>query len=122
MPDFKVFAARYSICQHKLELATGMANLEDTNRYGGTALIPAAQNGHLKIMRILLGIAINVDHVNNLTWIALLEAVIPDDGGLVFQSIGGLLPDAGADPKIADKDGVTPLAHEKSRGLYGVRA
>jgi uncharacterized protein len=101
----------------KLILATGKANLEDTNRYGGTALIPAAHHGHLETVRILLSTAINVDHVNNLTWTALLEAVILGDGGPVYQRIVGLLLDAGADPKIADRDGVTPLAHAKSRGF-----
>ena len=121
-PDFKVFAARHSICQHKLIHAAGKANLEGTNRYGGTALIPAAQNGHLKIVRILSGTAINIDHVSNPAWTALPEGVIPGDGGPACQSIAGLLLDAGADPKIADKDGITPLAHEKSRGLYGARA
>jgi uncharacterized protein len=101
----------------KLILATGKANLGDTNRYGGTALIPAAHHGHLETVRILLGTAINIDHVNNLTWTALLEAVILGDGGPVHQRIVGLLLDAGADPKIADRDGVTPLAHAKSRGF-----
>lgn len=101
----------------KLILATGKANLEDTNRYGGTALIPAAHHGHLETVRILLGTAINIDHVNNLTWTALLEAVILGDGGPVYQRIVGLLLDAGADPKIADRDGVTPLAHAKLRGF-----
>lgn len=101
----------------KLILATGKPNLGDTNRYGGTALIPAAHHGHLETVSILLGTAINIDHVNNLTWTALMEAVILGDGGPVYQGIVGLLLDAGADPKIADRDGVTPLVHAKSRGF-----
>ncbi len=101
----------------KLILATGKANLRDTNRYGGTALIPAAHHGHPETVRLLLATAIDVNHVNNLGWTALLEAVILGDGGPVYQEIVELLLAGGADAGIADKDGVTPLAHAKSRGF-----
>ena len=57
------------------------ANLRDTNRYGGTALIPAAHHGHPETVRMLLGTDIDIDHVNRLGWTALLEAVILGDGG-----------------------------------------
>jgi ankyrin repeat protein len=101
----------------KLILATGNANLRDTNRYGGTALIPAAHHGHAETVRLLLDTAIDVNHVNNLGWTALLEAVILGDGGPAYQEIVKLLLAGGADAGIADKDGVTPLAHAKSRGF-----
>lgn len=101
----------------KLILAAGKANLRDTNRYGGTALIPAAHHGHPQTVRLLLDTAIDVDHVNNLGWTALLEAVILGDGGLVYQEIVNLLLAGGANAEIADKDGVTSLAHAKSRGF-----
>ncbi len=101
----------------KLIVATGKANLRDTNRYGGTALIPAAHHGHPETVRLLLDTAIDVDHVNNLGWTALLEAVILGDGGPVYQEIVKLLLAGGADAGIADKDSVTPLAHAKSRGF-----
>jgi ankyrin repeat protein len=101
----------------KLILATGKANLRDTNRYGGTALIPAAHHGHPETVRLLLNTAIDVDHVNNLGWTALLEAVILGDGGTVYHEIVKLLLEGGADAMIADKDGVTPLAHAKVRGF-----
>lgn len=96
-------------------LATGKADLGDTNRYGGTALIPAAHHGHPDTVRILLATDINVDHVNNLGWTALLEAVILGDGGPVYQEIVGLLVEAGA-KNIADRDGKTPLDHARSSG------
>jgi len=100
----------------KAILATGRANLRDTNRYGGTALIPAADKGHPETVRILLATDIDVDHVNNLGWTALLEAVLLGDGGPVHQEIVGLLVDAGA-KNIADKDGVTPLQHARFKGF-----
>ena len=39
----------------RMILDTGRANVKDTNRYGGTALIPAAHHGHPGAVRILLG-------------------------------------------------------------------
>ncbi|MGD9915071.1 MAG: ankyrin repeat domain-containing protein, partial [Rhizobiaceae bacterium] len=80
----------------KLILATGRANLKDTNRYGGVALIPAAHHAHPETVRILLATDIDIDHVNDLGWTALIEAVILGDGGPVYQEIVGLLVDAGA--------------------------
>jgi uncharacterized protein len=68
----------------KLILATGKANLADTNRYGGNAIIPASHHGHLETVRILLAAGIDVNHVNNLGWTALIEAVILGDGGPVY--------------------------------------
>lgn len=101
----------------RLILATGKANLRDTNRYGGVALIPAVHHGHPSTVRILLDTDIDIDHVNNLGWTALIEAVILSDGGPVHQEIVGLLVDAGADREIADRDGVTPLEHARRRGF-----
>jgi hypothetical protein len=105
----------------KLILATGKANLDDTNRYGGTALIPAAHHGHPSTVRILLGTGIDINHVNGLGWTALLEAVILSDGGPVHQEIVGLLVDAGA-RNMADKDGKTPLDHARARGFSEMAA
>jgi len=97
-------------------LATGRANLADTNRYGGTALIPAAHHGHPETVRMLLGTAIDIDHVNDLGWTALLEAVILGNGGPVYLEIVGLLVDAGA-RDIPDSEGVTALRHAERRGF-----
>ncbi len=102
-------------------LATGKADLRSTNRYGGTALIPAAHHGHPETVRILLDTAIDIDHVNNLGWTALLEAVILGDGGPVYQEIVGLLVDAGA-KNIPDRNGTAPLAHVEARGHFEIAA
>jgi ankyrin repeat protein len=87
-----------------------------TNRFGGTALIPASERGHVEMVRALLETDIEVDHVNRLGWTALLEAVILGDGGPAHQEIVQLLVDAGADRGIADGDGVTALEHARERG------
>lgn len=105
----------------KMILASGRANLKDNNRYGGTALIPAADKGHPSTVRILLEAGVDIDHVNNLGWTALMEAVILGDGGQTYQEIVGILVDAGAQ-QIPDRDGVTPLEHARRLGFAEIAA
>lgn len=96
---------------------TAGANLRSVNRYGGTGLIPAAHHGHPDIVRELLKTSIDVDHVNRLGWTALLETVILSDGGPIHTEILKLLIEAGANVDLADREGVTPLAHAEKRGF-----
>jgi ankyrin repeat protein len=94
-----------------------------TNRFGGIALIPAAERGHVEVVRYLLTESdVDVDHVNNLGWTALLEAIILSDGGRAHQEIVALLIEHGADVDLADRDGVTPLAHARARGYDAIAA
>ena len=89
-----------------------------TNRFGGTALIPASERGHVEVVRELLtNTDVDVDHVNNLGWTALLEAIVLSNGDERHQQVVQLLVDHGADITIGDKDGVTPLEHARSRGF-----
>ncbi|WP_425341272.1 ankyrin repeat domain-containing protein [Brevibacillus borstelensis] len=100
----------------KLAIEAG-ADPKLTNRYGGTALIPAAERGHVEVVEELLAHSgVDVNHVNNLGWTALMEAIVLSDGGEAHQKIVQLLINHGADVTIPDKDGVTPLAHAKKRG------
>ncbi len=86
------------------------------NRYGGNALIPACERAHIEAIKVLLTTPIDVNHINNLGWTCLLEIVILGDGGPRHQEAARLVLDAGADPNIADKDGVSPRAHALKRG------
>jgi uncharacterized protein len=87
-----------------------------TNRFGGISIIPASERGHVEIVRELLTRTdINVNHVNNLGWTALLEAIILSNGDKAHQQIVQILVDHGADVNLADKDGVTPLQHASER-------
>ncbi len=102
-------------------LIAAHADTKLTNRYGGTALIPAAERGHVEIVKILLTQTdVDVDHINNLGWTALLEAIVLSDGGIEHQQIVQLLVDHGADVNIPDKDGVTPLQHARARGFKAI--
>ncbi|WP_328332883.1 MULTISPECIES: ankyrin repeat domain-containing protein [unclassified Streptomyces] len=99
------------------ELLPAGPDLTLRNRFGGIALIPASERGHVDYVRALLRETdIDVDHVNNLGWTALLEAVILGDGGPAHQEIVGLLLTAGATPGLPDGDGVTALTHAEQRG------
>ncbi|MEK4660801.1 ankyrin repeat domain-containing protein [Priestia sp. FSL H7-0729] len=89
-----------------------------TNRYGGTALIPASEHGYVEVVQELLTqTSVNVDHVNQLGWTALLEAIILNDGNARQQETIQLLIDHGADVNIPDRDGVSPLSHAKKKGF-----
>ena len=79
-------------------------------------IIPASDRGHVDLVRALLETDIDVDHVNNLGWTALLEAVILGDGGEAHTEIVRMLVEAGADTSIADREGVTALEHARERG------
>ena len=99
------------------EVLRARPNLGATNRYGGVALIPASDRGHVDYVRALLETDIDVDHVNNLGWTALLEAVILGDGGAGAHRDRA---DAARRPaptrSIADREGVTALEHARERG------
>jgi uncharacterized protein len=94
-----------------------------TNRFGGISIIPASERGHVEIVRELLTRTdINVNHVNNLSWTALLEAIVLSNGGKAHQQIVQLLVDYGADVNLADRDGVTPLQHARERGFTEIES
>ena len=86
------------------------------NRFGGVSLIPASERGHVDYVRRVVLTDINVNHVNNLGWTALLEAVILGDGSAPYQEIVQILLDAGARADLADRDRVTALQHARRSG------
>ncbi|MGZ5404612.1 MAG: ankyrin repeat domain-containing protein, partial [Nocardioides sp.] len=91
-------------------------DLTIVNRYGGVSVIPASERGHVGYVRRVVQTAIDVNHVNQLGWTALLEAVILGDGGRDHQEIVRILLAAGADSTIPDGDDITPLEHARTKG------
>ena len=87
-----------------------------TSPYDGTALIAAAHLGHVEVVRRLIAAGAPLDHINNLHWTAVMEAVVLGDGGSDHQAVLDALLDAGADRTIADREGLTPLDHARFRG------
>jgi uncharacterized protein len=100
----------------KAAIALGNKASNITSPYDGTALIAAAHLGHDEVVRILIENGAPLNHVNNLGWTALIETVILGDGGPRHQKTVEHLVKAGADKTIADRNGLTPLAHAQQRG------
>ena len=100
----------------RLLLARGASAKLVTSRYDGTALIAAAHLGHDGVVRQLIQAGAPLDHVNNLHWTALIEAVVLGDGGARHQAVVQALLAAGASTRLADREGHTPLALARSRG------
>lgn len=92
------------------------------NRYGGLSIIPASERGHVEYVRRVAQTPIDINHVNDLGWTALLEAVILGDGSRPYQEIVRLLLAAGADRSIGDREGVTALEHARRKGQDRVAA
>jgi uncharacterized protein len=99
-----------------LLLAMGASAKLVTSRYDGTALIAAAHLGHDGVVRQLIAAGAPLDHVNNLHWTALIEAIVLGDGGARHQATVRALLDAGASTNLADAQGRTPLALARARG------
>jgi hypothetical protein len=97
-------------------LAHGASAKLVTSRYDGTALIAAAHLGHDGVVRQLIAAGAPLDHVNNLHWTALIEAIVLGDGGVRHQATVEALLRAGASTQLTDRSGQTPLALARARG------
>lgn len=94
-----------------LLLSLGASASNITSPYDGTALIAAAHLGHHEVVKSLITAGAPLDHINNLGWTALIEAVILGDGGPDHIETVRALVTAGADKSIPDREGITPLQH-----------
>ncbi|GAA2893811.1 ankyrin repeat domain-containing protein [Microbacterium esteraromaticum] len=98
-------------------MAEAGADLKRLTRMGGNGLTPAAEKGHLEVVRYLLeNTRINVNLTNNLGWTALIETIILGDGGPVRQQIVELLLAHGAKPGMPDPWGTSPADLARERG------
>ena len=104
----------------KLALKLGGDPTQVTSLYDGTSLIAAAHLGHAEVVRILCEAGAPLDHVNNLGWTALLEAVILGDGSEKYVETVGHLLKHQANRNLADRNGVTPLQHAKADGYRDI--
>ncbi|KAA1400503.1 ankyrin repeat domain-containing protein [Aeromicrobium ginsengisoli] len=109
-----------SVAMAKVVL-TADPDLTIRNRFGGLSHIPASERGHADyVAYVLEHTDIEVDHINDLGWTALLEAVILGKGTRPWQRIVESLVDHGADVSIADSAGVTPLEHARRHGFVTI--
>ncbi len=105
-----------SVPMGRLLLRAG-ADLTLKNRFGGLSPIPASERGHVEYVRWVVGTDVDLDHVNDLGWTALLEAVVLGDGGRRHRQVARALLEAGADPTITDRQGRTAAQLARDRGL-----
>lgn len=103
------------ILKYLIEHAEPNQNI--VNRYGGNALIPAAEKGHLNNVKLLLldGKA-DIDHQNNFGYTALIEAVALTDGSVLYQQIVQELLAHNANKELRDNSGKTALDYAKEMG------
>jgi len=100
---FMVIAATLIYLKSKL-LLPASPDLTIRNRFGGVSVIPASERGHVDYVRRVVKTDIDVNHVNDLGWTAMLEAIVLGDGstpyqeivGILLESLADLLPRAGA--------------------------
>ncbi|NLB20951.1 MAG: tetratricopeptide repeat protein [Clostridium sp.] len=90
-------------------------DIKSSNRFGGTVLLPSSEKGYLKTVEVGLDAGVPVNHVNDLMWSALQEAVILGNGGYLYRDILRRLIDAGADVNLKDNDGKNVLDYAKER-------
>src|SRR4051812_46336792 len=104
----------------KLALAGGASAKNITSRYDGTALIAAAHLGHADAVKLLIDAKAPLNHVNNLGWTALMEAIVLGNGDANHTATVRVLVEAGTDVNVADKQGATPLQHARRRGYVEI--
>jgi uncharacterized protein len=101
-----------------LEIGCSPGNV--TSRYDGTALIAAAHLGHVEVVDILIAAGAPLDHVNNLSWTALIESIVLGNGGTRHTATLRSLINAGASVNIPDGRGQSPLTLARARGFGGM--
>lgn len=103
----------YAAAQGKTEILSyilqhATPNQTVYNRFGGNAIIPAAEKGHLENVKLLLKDGkVDINHQNDYGYTALIEAVALRDGSKVYQQIVSELLKNGADKTLKDNSGRT---------------
>jgi uncharacterized protein len=93
------------------------ADVESKDSFNGTGLIRAADRGHADIAGRLVQADIKINHINNLGWTALHEAIILGNGSRRYVDTVRVLIAAGADLGMPSQhDQITPLQHATSKG------
>jgi len=104
----------------ELTLRNG-ADVDAKDSFNGTGLIRAADRGHWDVAGRLIVAGVEIDHVNNLGWTALHEAIILGDGSERYVDTVRVLVAAGADVELrSERDGIAPLDHASSRGYDAI--
>lgn len=115
-----IAAVRDDVEMVRIGIAGGGSAKNVTSPYQGTALIAAAHLGHVEPVRALIAAGAPLDHVNNLGWTALIEAIVLGDGGPRHVQIVRDLVNAGANVDLPDRQRVTPLSLAERRNFGAI--
>lgn len=100
---------RYSSSPGSPRLKASVPDLSVLNRYGGTALIPACERGHVATAQLLIDYGVDVNHYNNYHLTGLLEAIELGGDDIDHVAIVAALIKAHVDVNQKNRDGKTPL-------------
>jgi uncharacterized protein len=111
-----IAAVRGDVEMIRVGLVGGSSAKNITSPYDGTALIAAAHLGQVEVVQTLIAAKAPLDHVNNLGWTALIEAIVLGDGGPRHTAVLRALVEAGANVNLGDRSRTSPLALARQRG------
>lgn len=73
-------------------------------------------------MKMLIDAGAPIDHINNLGWTALHEAIVLGTGGDAHLAAVRMLLNAGANPSLADGGGTSPRDLAAANGYWAIAA
>lgn len=79
-----------------------------------------AYRGHVETVRVLLATPIDIHHVNNLGWTALLETITLGTNSAAHREIVRLLIERGSNVNARDGSGASALQLAEQKGLAEV--
>ncbi|CAJ1014257.1 Ankyrin repeats (3 copies)/Ankyrin repeat/Ankyrin repeats (many copies), putative [Leishmania lindenbergi] len=101
--------------QTSCRMKTSVPDYSIVNRFGGSALIPACERGHVEMVRLLVQKGVDVNHYNHYHWTGLLEAIELGGDDREHVEIVRILIENGADVNQVDGAGKTPLYLARKR-------
>jgi ankyrin repeat protein len=97
------------------ELIGQGGNVNAKDAIQDSAFLYAGAEGFNEVLQLTLA-----NHVNNLGWTAMQEAILLNNGGPSQQDIVRQLLDAGADPNVRDPEGRTALENAERLGFMEI--
>lgn len=101
--------------QGSRRMKTSVPDNAVVNRFGGSALIPACERGHVEVVRLLVSKGVDVNHYNYYDWTGLLEAIELGGDDNEHVEIVKILIENGVDVNQLDGQKKTPLFLARKR-------
>lgn len=108
--------------QASRRMKTSVPDYTVVNRFGGSALIPACERGHVEVVRLLVSKGVDVNHYNYYNWTGLLEAIELGGDDREHVEIVRILIENGVDVNQVDGKQKTPLYLARKRNQKRIAA